>query len=163
MKYVNTVSVNRVKKLLDYDKLTGIFKWKIQQSNRIKIGSIAGTIRDNGYIKIIIDGQLYFAHRLAWLYVTGEWPKQNIDHKNGIKNDNKFDNLREATHSENGQNRASYGKKSPAKGIYHCRGKFAVRIALGTYNTIEEAIEIRNKYFNQFQKDFVHDSIKETI
>lgn len=68
-------------------------------------GKVAGCLsKSKGYIEIIINNKIYYAHRLAWLYVTGAFPKKEIDHINGIRNDNRVDNLRAATHEDNQKN-----------------------------------------------------------
>lgn len=92
------LTYDRLIERLSYDSSTGIFQWK---NHLRKVGSIDVY----GYLIIKIDGKSYKSHRLAWLYMTSEWPKDTIDHKNGIKNDNRWDNLREATNSENCMNR----------------------------------------------------------
>lgn len=97
-----------LKQYLHYDKDTGIFTRLIRTSCSVKIGDVAGCV-DCGYIRLTLLGKKYHAHRLAWLYMTGKWPKQEIDHINGVRSDNKICNLREATHSENMKN---YAKKS---------------------------------------------------
>lgn len=74
------------------------------------MGSVAGSLQSLGYRQIMIDGQRLLSGRLAWLYVTGRWPDNEIDHVNGIRNDDRFCNLREATRSQNNQNRRCYGK-----------------------------------------------------
>lgn len=98
----------RLKHLLHYNPDNGVFIWRnkpASRSNRIKAGDIAGCIKtDSGYVVINIDGKSYRAHRLAWFYVYGVWPKQKIDHINNIKSDNRILNLREASNSENGWN-----------------------------------------------------------
>lgn len=81
---------------LHYDPETGIFTW-------IKLNKIAGNLH-YGYVSICINYKNYRAHRLAWLYVYGKWPKKYIDHINNIKNDNRLCNLREATNQQNLQN-----------------------------------------------------------
>lgn len=96
---------SRLKELLDYDPDTGAFTWLISTNHKIKIGAMAGTVMSRGYRRIGFDGQYYRAHRLAWLYVHGEWPKDQIDHINGDPSDNRLINLREAVNYENGQNR----------------------------------------------------------
>lgn len=95
----------QLKMLLEYFPEIGEFRWKIQKGSRALVGSIAGTLcKDKGYIRIDVLGKQYPAHRLAWLYMTGEWPKNHIDHKNLSKVDNRWINLREATPSENKAN-----------------------------------------------------------
>ena len=84
-----------LKNQLHYNKNTGIFTWKIKKGN-IKIGDIAGR-NFNGYIRIGINNEQYFAHQLAWLYVKGYFPEHEIDHKFGIKNDNRWTKLHHVT------------------------------------------------------------------
>lgn len=100
------ITQERLKELLHYDAASGAFTWLIRTSNRIKIGDMAGTIHPRGYRHIRLDGKDYQAHRLAWLYVHGCFPAAGTDHINGVRDDNRIVNLREATHAENGQNRA---------------------------------------------------------
>lgn len=117
--FLNDLSREILKLHLNYDPLTGIFTRKISLKSSIKIGDIAGTHCGKGYRKIAVTGKIYTAHRLAWLYVYGEFPKQMIDHINGIKDDNRFANLREASGSNNQHNvklRAS--NTSGYKGVY---------------------------------------------
>lgn len=97
------ITQEKLKELLSYDKDTGIFTWAIS-GRKIYIGKIAGSKNNLGYVLIEIDGKKHRAHRLAWLYMTGSFPKDQIDHINGIKHDNKFVNLRESTQAKNVQN-----------------------------------------------------------
>jgi len=108
-----------LKKLLNYDENTGIFTRRISLHGKVKVGDIAGTIANDGYCHIRVDSKRYQAHRLAWLYVHGEWPTNQIDHINGIRNDNRIANLREATRSENQQNRktSNYNSTSGYLGV----------------------------------------------
>lgn len=94
----------RLRECMDYDPLTGIFIWKYSRSNRVKAGDEAGWNADKGYRGIRFQGKECKAHRLAWLYVYGELPTNEIDHINGIKNDNRIANLRNVTHQENTRN-----------------------------------------------------------
>lgn len=93
----------RLKELLSYDPETGVFVWLAPTSNRVKKGQQAGS-NSHGYLTIRLDRELYRAHRLAWLYMTGDWPTQMIDHQNSVRADNRFANLREASVQENNRN-----------------------------------------------------------
>ena len=94
----------RVKDILHYDPLTGVFTWLKAESNRIHIGDTAGSPNWTGYFYTRISGKKYSLHRLAWLYTYGAWPKEEIDHINGRRGDNRICNLREATHAQNCKN-----------------------------------------------------------
>ena len=91
---------------LHYDKSTGVFTRlaKAHSSNSI-CGKEAGFTDPAGYVRISVLGKQYKAHRLAWLYVTGEWPAEEIDHINGIRSDNRWGNLRDVSKRVNQQNR----------------------------------------------------------
>ena len=95
----------RLRELLHYNQETGVFTW-ISSAPRLR-RFLGRTVRHkvtSGYIACTIDGTSYVAHRLAWLYVHGEWPPQWLDHINGVKDDNRIANLRPCTPSENQQN-----------------------------------------------------------
>jgi HNH endonuclease len=96
---------NELMKALSYDEETGAFHWKVSSNNRIKIGDIAGSVsKRTGYIQIKINLKLHQAHRLAWLYVYGELPKNEIDHIDHNRTNNSISNLREVTRQENSRN-----------------------------------------------------------
>jgi hypothetical protein len=100
------LTADQLRAVLDYNPATGIFTWRDRPGIRPSANSgrrwtMAGTPRKNGYIGICISGRHRLAHRLAWLYVYGCWPSDEIDHINEIKNDNRIANLREATHPQN--------------------------------------------------------------
>lgn len=137
------LTAERVRELLHYDPDTGVFTWLSGQDS----GKRAGWI-DHGYVRIAVDGAKRYAHRLAWLYVHGEWPKY-IDHINHVKSDNAIANLRPCTHQENMQNMRivarSYNSTGLA-GVSRFRGKFRSVIDvggkqrhLGTFNTADSA------------------------
>jgi hypothetical protein len=90
----------RLKELLDYNPDTGIFTRKVSRPG-FRVGDVAGSLTERGYIKIGIDGKNYSAHRLAWLYVHGKSPDNCIDHINGVRDDNRISNLRDVTSQEN--------------------------------------------------------------
>lgn len=106
---------HRMMQLLQYDPQTGVFTRRVDCSNS-KAGAVAGSLHPDGYLQIALDGKRYLCHRLAWLYVRGDWPLQMIDHINGCRSDNRIANLRDVSRSVNMQNqkRAPSGKKSNA-------------------------------------------------
>jgi len=93
----------RLKELVTYNKSTGIFTWKVDKA-RAKRGDALGSKTALGYIETSIDGEKYLVHRLVWLYTYGNFPKNNIDHINGIPNDNRICNLRDVTQKQNMMN-----------------------------------------------------------
>lgn len=136
-----------LKQILIYNPDTGIFNWKVGGKKKSVIRP-AGTKHSKGYIVISIMGRRFFAHRLAWLYVTGDWPKNQIDHRNGERDANHFGNLRDVTHSENQQNqRVARGvNKSGLLGVSKNGKKWRASIwldskviLLGQFNTPELA------------------------
>jgi hypothetical protein len=139
--YRNDLTAKLVRSLLDYNPETGIFYWRIDRSTKVRAGD-----RHYGYIRIKINGVPYQAHRLAWLFATGEWPKEEVDHINLVRNDNRFCNLREATHAENRVNRPPREKLlGLPRGVrIRPNGKFEACIAgihLGTFDKVEEAAD----------------------
>jgi hypothetical protein len=105
------LTAERLREILYYDPGTGVFRYRRNRGGGKLKGDIAGFIspksdaNGGGYRIIAIEGREYGAHRLAWLYMTGAWPTGRVDHKNTIRDDNRFDNLREATHSQNMANK----------------------------------------------------------
>ncbi len=151
----------RLKELLSYDPETGVFIWAGNQFPKLT-AKVSGNLRKDGYRRIAIDGKDYYAHRLAWLYVYGEFPSNQIDHINRIKDDNRIENLRDVT-----QNLNQWNRKNPRAdnqtgylGVTFCKksGKYAARIAanksyihLGTFLNAEDA---SNAYFEH--KKIIH-------
>jgi hypothetical protein len=95
----------KLKELLEYNPETGVFTRLTHRNNNAKIGDIAGSKGKNGYVIIYIDGIGYPAHRLAWLYMYGEWPKYHLDHIDHVRHHNMISNLREADVYKNQKNR----------------------------------------------------------
>lgn len=98
------IELSLLRNILKYDPETGLFFWLVSRTNTIKIGQLAGSPHNKGYWQISINGKKYLAHRLAWFYMTGEWPNPEVDHEDLNKRNNKFSNLREATRNGNVQN-----------------------------------------------------------
>lgn len=97
------ITSSRVRELLRYDEANGTFAW-LRNQGAARAGSVAGTGKPGAYRSIKLDGKRYYAHRLAWLLTTGTWPKGQIDHINGVRDDNRIANLRDVTQFENMQN-----------------------------------------------------------
>lgn len=95
----------RLRECIHYDPETGAFTRKVRLAHRHQVGDDATHPMSNGYMRVAIDSQRYLAHRIAWLYVHGEWPKNHIDHINGNRADNRLANLRDVSRSINQQNR----------------------------------------------------------
>ncbi len=99
------ITQKRLQELLYYNPNNGDFiRLKTSYNKPQQIGTIAGDKIPGQYVRISIDGERYYAHRLAWLWMAGEWPKEEIDHVNGIRNDNRWNNLRSASRKKNAQN-----------------------------------------------------------
>lgn len=98
------ITQNKLKRLLHYNQDTGIFTRKVATCNTVKVGDIAGHKRMDGYVVISLGNNSYFAHRLAVLYMENKLYPHHVDHINGIKDDNRWCNLREATSSQNAAN-----------------------------------------------------------
>lgn len=136
-----------IKSLLHYDPETGAFLW-LKHYWKHRVGKRAEGKNDRNYLRICINNKVYYAHQLAWLYMTGEWPKDEIDHINTIKNDNRWKNLRDATHQVNVQNRqkAKSNNSTGMLGVSRHKKNFRASIGvnrklyhLGTYPTIQLA------------------------
>ena len=148
---MKTVTAERLRELLSYNPETGVFTWIKSTSNSVVLGSRAGGSDCHGYRVIGIDGQRIFEHRLAWLYMTGSMPRQQIDHKDGKGDHNRFDNLREATDTINRQNIRKPNKNNKSTGflgVYPNHRRFGAKILLngkqhyiGTFDTPDQAHE----------------------
>lgn len=143
---------DRLRELLSYNPETGLFHWRVAKGNRAA-GALAGSRVKEGYIAIKLDGVLHYAHRLAWFYVYGAWPDDQIDHANTDRIDNRIRNLRDVTNAQNSHNKGgesnvnntSTGLRgvSPAKnGRYRARiMRYGVWHSLGRYRTAQEAYD----------------------
>lgn len=139
-----------LKSMLSYCEESGNFVWLVQ-TGRALPGMIAGTLGKEGYVNIKIEGRLYKAHRLVWLYMMGEWPSFRLDHKDNCQSNNRWENIRPASHSQNMANRKlNKNNSSGFKGVSLCKdsGKYMAyvnkdgrRYYLGEHDTPEMAHE----------------------
>ena len=158
---------DRLKKLLRYDPGTGQFVRLVKTSNRINVGDLAGGVSaSHKYCSISLDGRPYLAHRLAWLYMTGQWPHAQIDHIDMDRRNNKWENLRASTVTQNRMNRRcpknnSLGLKGVSldkrSGKYRATIKINYKyISLGLFGTAEGAhdayVVAANKLFGEFSR-----------
>lgn len=160
------ITAERLREVLNYNPETGVFIWKVCLAGRRKAGTIAGCKRIDNRIVIRIDGQLIMAHRLAWLYMTGQYPKNQIDHIDTDPTNNAFSNLREATESENRWNtKRRANNTSGQKGVSWCaeRKKWVARIcvyrkiiSLGRFSKKQDAVmayaSAAKKYHGEFAR-----------
>ena len=140
----------RLKEVLHYDPETGAFTWLQCPPGRARVGAQAAVNVDtNGYRRVQVEGVRYRAHRLAWLYVTGRFPAEEIDHINRDPSDNRIANLREVTRKQNNENKKYRRKENLPRGVYRWGSKFeaAIRhssqfIRLGVYETPNDAAHV---------------------
>lgn len=155
-----TITATLVRQLLDYDPTTGVFTWLrgdeslfreqkfARRWNARWPGNVAGVkTNDTGYIKICIAGSRIYAHRLAFLYMTGRLPEQQVDHINGVRDDNRWANLREVSLQENRKNmRMVKTNTTGVTGVTRWQGRWIAQIRangttirIGAYDTLEQA------------------------
>jgi hypothetical protein len=134
---------------LDYDAETGVFTWR-RSAGKARIGAVAGTVTRFGYLSICVKGRRHVAHRLAWLYVRGEWPSSEVDHIDTDKLNNRIANLRLCTNATNQQNRRGPPSNNTSGhiGVSWARGirkwKATICVAgrthfLGSFEKVEDA------------------------
>lgn len=142
----------KLKEYLHYNPDTGLFTWLKYKQRPSKIGSIAGTIRSDGYRSICFFEKQYFAHRLAWLYMMGIFPAEDIDHIDNNRLNNKWNNLRACNQSQNNQNykKAKVDNSTQFLGVSYRKesNKYRARImingksiSIGDYDTAKKAHE----------------------
>lgn len=145
----DVITAARLRTVLRYDRETGVFTWRVSTGNRVKEGAPAGHVMKRGYVRIRVDGRQYKAHRLAWLYVTGAWPKLTIDHENRVKNDNRFSNLVDVSQWQHNKNRPNSREvQSAHRGVYFVPASWRSYILfngkrqyLGAFQTEEDAVQ----------------------
>lgn len=151
----NPIQQGELKTLLNYSPITGEFVWKVKPSLGVPVGKTAGHKSKAGYIQIRIGNQMHYAHRLAFLYMTGSFPKEKVDHINGQTSDTSWANLREATALDNARNACtSKNSQSGVLGVHWIadRKKWRATIGvgyrsvyLGEHTTLAAAILARKE------------------
>lgn len=145
---MTTLTYDRLREVLNYDAMTGVFTWRTKTSRKVIVGREAGTLKPSGYVSIRIDGKAYYAHRLAWCYAYGNWPDEEVDHIDGIKTNNRISNLRQASRKQNMENRVQPLGASGYRGVCWLEANQKWRativhnkknIYLGLFDTAEEA------------------------
>lgn len=160
------IDITQIKKVLFYDPDSGSFINLVTRSSRAKRGSFAGSLdSSNGYIKIRVNGHVIYAHRLAWLFMTGSFPDFEVDHINGSRSDNRWANLRQATRAQNGSNlKLKTNNTSGYSGVSFEKigNKWVAyinisgrKVSLGRYDIKEDAISARKTAEINFFGEFV--------
>ena len=149
----NALTQAHLQTFLSYAADSGVFIWLRVTTHHVKVGSVAGARNLDGYITISLHGRRYYAHRLAWLYVTGQWPHAIVDHRDRCRDNNRFENLRVVSDTENAHNAgARRNNTSGVPGVSWCKksekwfAKICVhrrQISLGFYPTLAEAASVR--------------------
>lgn len=148
-----------LKQLLIYDPVTGVFTNRVTRNSRSVAGHESGTVMVDGYRLIMVNHRRHLAHRLAWLYVHGQFPDQELDHKDGNRDNNSITNLRPATRKQNMENqKLSERNKSGCRGVSwkSSIGKWVVQVGhkgkqrhLGYFTNLNEAIMVAKQTRDQ--------------
>lgn len=137
----------RVQELFLYDPITGVMINRVTRRTA-KAGDVAGQLNSQGYRAVKVDGYLYSMSHIIWLYVTGHWPKEEMDHINRVRDDDRFVNLREASRSQNCINKDKYAKVNSLgyRGVQRYFNRFRSVVCVGqreyfvgTFDTLELA------------------------
>lgn len=160
------ITQSQLKDHLHYDPDTGFFTWISGNKRNVSSGYVCGSkSKNNDYIVIGIMGERHVAHRLAWLYMYGQFPDTFIDHINGIRNDNRISNLRICSRTQNNTNKKIYKNNKIGiknvfilkNGIYRVQVKVNGKAINRNAKTLEQAIIIADQVRAMAHKDFASD------
>ena len=150
---MSELTADRVRELFDYDAATGSLTWRVTRGGTARAGSAAGGVNGNGYLVVKIHQRSYLNHRIAWFWSYGEWPLDQIDHINRDRLDNRLDNLRPASNTENRRNSSVNRNNNsgiPGVSFLGRLGKWQANIRvnrkllyLGVFATQSDAAEVR--------------------
>ena len=145
-----TLTADSIHDIFEYNPITGDFIWRNPSGRKFKSGDKAGYVHKDGYGRIGYKRKEYQSHRLAWLYIYGDWPSKDLDHIDGNPSNNSISNLREVTKSQNSENRRRANKNSKTGvlgvSLHSQTNKYRAAIrysgkckSLGLFDTVEEA------------------------
>jgi len=150
------LTIERLREVLSYDPVSGHFTWRVRchgYGGLIQPGDRAGYVGGNALRRrryVGIDGADYHEHRLAWFYMTGAWPENEIDHRDRDPCNTRWSNLRKATHKQNAENSVQPLGASGVRGVRWQFGGWSARIThhgreihLGRFKCLEDAAEVR--------------------
>lgn len=170
---VKILTQEYLKSILHYNPETGIFIRLFAKKRTDLLNKEAGCIQNHGYRAILINGRSYLSHRLAWLYMKGEWPQAELDHINHNRTDNRWNNLRQITQQHNKKNQTMNGNnKSGITGVswYKQTNKWRAQIRhngkkinLGYFNSIDDAAKARQTANVKYDYYINHGKTKELI
>jgi len=153
------------KEIFKYDPDTGILTWRVKHCRKVRVGDIAGSLNTKGYRQLKFKGKVYKVHRVIWLITYGKWPENQIDHINGIRDDNRIINLREANQSENGQNRKAksntgvsgvhLGKDGRYSAQLWINGKRVLTTTFKNFEDAVAAVKEAKRTYHTFHPDMV--------
>lgn len=163
--YQKSLTASRLREVIHYDALSGAMTWRAKtnaRSTTIQIGAKVGWVNTQGYLQVRIDGICYLLSRLAVLYVTGEWPADEVDHKDLNPLNNAWSNLRAARRGNQTANtRRRKDNTSGKKGVQLVRGKYRALINhegkchhLGYFSTFTAAVHAREAAEKRYHGEF---------
>lgn len=123
----STLTAEWLREHMAYVPELGVFMWKVRGAGRT-VGKHLGTMNRDGYVAIKVNNTVFYAHRLAWFYVHGEWPSGSIDHIDKVRTNNAIANLRKATPAQNAARRKTIRTLAPSRGVFPQSGGFVARI-----------------------------------
>lgn len=144
-----TLTVEEVREMFSYDPADGVLRWRLDRSPKARAGAPVGCIHRSGYLVTLIRRKNYQVHRLIWAFVYGCWPPEHVDHVNGVRSDNRLQNIRACSPSENGRNKGRQVNNTTGfKGVSFCsrEGRYQTTCRvngrkkwIGYFDTPEEA------------------------